>query len=106
MISSETTGKDMSWQEYYLFNSDSTFIKSREQNNIVKEATGSYSYVAKDNEKYILLNFKTGTELIASCLGQQQEHLSVVSTEKLLGTWNICDGPGLEYQLVKQDIKD
>jgi hypothetical protein len=101
MINSVTTGKDMSWQEYYVFNADGTFLKSREQNGQVKESSGTYS---KD-EKYISLTYKKGAELIASCTGvQNQEQLYIVSADKLVGTWNICDGPGLEYQLVGQVI--
>lgn len=108
MIHSETTGKDMSWQEYYLFNSDGTFLKSREQNGQVKEATGIYSYPPnKSGEKSILLTYKSGFELRASCFSDPpQESLDIISSDKLVGTWNICDGPGLEYQLVEDVIVD
>jgi hypothetical protein len=100
MSNSETTGKDMAWQEYYIFNADSTFLKSREQDGQVKEAKGTYSYSTLADEKNILLTFNSGFELKASCLsGPPQEKLRIVSTTKMLGTWNHCDGPGLEYQL-------
>jgi hypothetical protein len=107
MIHSETTGKDMSWQEYYLLNSDGTFLKSREQNGQVKEATGTYTYTTLNEEKYIQLTYKSGADLIASCMGvKQQEQLYIVFTDKIVGTWSWCDGPGLEYQLVKEGLED
>jgi hypothetical protein len=107
MTNSETTGKDMAWQEYFVFNTDSTFLKSREQNGQVKEARGTYSLSTTTNEKYFALTYQSGYELKASCFsGPPQENLLIVSSNKIIGTWNICDGPGLEYQLVKQDGKD
>ncbi len=108
MTNSEATGKDMSWQEFYLLNSDGTFLKSREQNGQVKEATGIYSYPPnKSGEKSILLTYKSGFELRASCFSDPpQESLNIISPDKLVGTWNICDGPGLEYQFVKQGLED
>jgi hypothetical protein len=107
MINSETTGKDMAWQEYLVFNADSTFLKSREQNGQVKEARGTYSYSTTVNEKYLVLTYQSGYELKASCLsGLPKENLLIISSEKIIGTWNICDGPGLEYQLVKQSTED
>lgn len=107
MINSVTTGKDMSWQEYYVFNADGTFLKSRETNGQTKEGSGTYSYTTSTNEKYISLTYKLGTDLIASCYtAQKQEQLIIVSTNKLVGTWNECDGPGLEYELVGQVVID
>jgi hypothetical protein len=107
MINSETTGAKMSWQEYYIFNGDSTFIKSREQNGQVKEATGTYAYVIHDDEKSLSLTFNSGYELMASCFsGLPKENLRIISSTKMVGSWDICDGPGLEYQLVGQVIID
>ncbi len=107
MNNSETTGNDMAWQEYFIFNTDSTFLKSREQNGQVKEARGTYSFSTTAYEKYFVLTYQSGYELKASCFsGLPQENLLMASSTKIMGTWNICDGPGLEYQLVKQDGKD
>lgn len=97
---SETTGSNMSWQEYYIFYSDSTFLKSREQSGSTKEATGTYAYDAVDKNK-LLLTYKTGVELMASCLVAKKEYLRLESSNKMVATVNACDGPGLEYQLVK-----
>lgn len=107
MTNSETTGKDMDWQEYFVFNADSTFVKSREQNGQVKEAKGTYAVSTTANEKYFVLTYQSGYELKASCLsGPPQENLRIVSSNKIVGTWNICDGPGLEYELVGQVVID
>ena len=103
MINSETTGKDMDWQEYYLLNSDGTFLKSHERNGQLKQGSGTYMR----GEKYISLTYTQGVELIASCTSAQNlEQLCIVSSTKMVGTWNACDGPGLEYQLVGQIVID
>jgi hypothetical protein len=107
MTNSETTGKEMAWQEYIVFNADSTFLKSREQNGKVKEARGTYSISTKASEKYFVLKYNSGYELMASCYsGLAKEDLLIISPNRIIGTWNICDGPGLEYQLVEQFIID
>jgi hypothetical protein len=107
MTNSETTGKDMVWQEYYIFNTDSTFIKSRKQNDKVNEAKGTYSIRKTAAENHIVLTYNSGYELMASCYsGLSKENLFIVTSDKMIGTWNHCDGPGLEYQLVKQVIID
>ena len=98
----ETTGKDMIWQEYFIFNSDNTFVKSREQDGQVKEASGSYSIIDK---KWMKLTYKSGVELKASCF--DHDDLQIISDEKIINSsWGICDGPLLEYKLVKQVGKD
>jgi hypothetical protein len=105
MINSVTTGSDMSWQEYYFLNEDGTFFKSREQNGKVQEARGTYSRTP--DEQSVLLTYQSGLHLRASCLSDpSQEILNIVSSNKLVGTWNICDGPGLEYKLVEGQIID
>jgi hypothetical protein len=45
---SVTTGSDMPWQEYYIFNADNTFLKSHIQDGQLKEASGTYTI---NNEK-------------------------------------------------------
>jgi hypothetical protein len=107
MINSVTTGQDMDWQEYYIFNADSTFIKSRQRDGKVQEATGTYSYSNKPNEQSIIITYRSGLNLRASCQSDpSEERLIIISPRKLIGTWNPCDGPGLEYQLVENAAID
>jgi hypothetical protein len=107
MLNSETTGSDMAWQEYYVFNRDSTFIKSREQDGQVKEASGTYVYINHNDEKSMSLTFNSGYGIMAGCYsGLPKENLRIISLIKMVGTWNICDGPGLEYQLVDEGARD
>lgn len=103
MINSETTGPDMAWQEYIVLAADASFLKSRQQNGHVKVARGSYSLATVNDEQYVVLNYTSGYELRASChSGLAEEHVRVISPTKMVGTWNICDGPGLEYQRVEE----
>jgi len=93
-----TTGDDLDWQEFYVFNPDGTFLKSRQQKDgRVRKATGTYGSVNFSDEEYLELVFKTGDELRASC--SQSELLSLGENKLFNGSWVPCDGPGFEYRL-------
>ncbi|MEM7486010.1 MAG: hypothetical protein AAF348_12455 [Bacteroidota bacterium] len=101
MVNSETVGDAMEWQEYYLFNPNGSFEKQRVHNGTTTKATGSYELIVQEEEKYFELTYKTGKTLIANCANNEKEIL-VFNGEILYATWNACDGPGLEYRLVKE----
>ncbi|TRX56118.1 hypothetical protein FNH22_17215 [Fulvivirga sp. M361] len=101
MANSERTGDDMAWQEYYLLHPDNTFIKSREESGNESQAGGTYQFVTLSGDRYLELNYKTDHRLIGNCTGEAKEYLMIQSENKMSGTWNICDGPGLEYKKVK-----
>ena len=100
-INSETTGDDMEWQEYYIFNPEGTFLKSREREGVIIEASGTFDVVEYDNDEadYLELTYKTGHELIGSCNGDGKEELVYRTQKELSNTWQACDGPGLDYVL-------
>ncbi len=98
----ETTGADMEWQEYYIFNSNATFIKSRDIGGEVKEASGTYITETFNEQEYLELTYSKGKELIASCSGNDKEQLFFSKGDVLKGNWNICDGPELEYKQLKK----
>lgn len=106
MISSskgiETTGEDMEWQEYYIFNSNATFIKSRDIAGEVKEASGTYTRENFDTQEYLELTYSKGTELVAGCTSNNKEQLFFKKGDVLRGSWDACDGPSLEYKQLKK----
>ncbi len=94
-----TTGNNLDWQEFYVFNPDGTFLKSREQDDgRMSKATGTYAIVDSSGEEYLELIFETGDELRASC-SQGKEFLSLRKKKLLNGSWVPCDGPSFEYRL-------
>ncbi|WP_416444698.1 hypothetical protein ACH3O9_04175 [Leeuwenhoekiella sp. A16] len=95
------TGDDMFWQEYYLFYTNGTFLKSREQNGSIKEATGTYKTQTLSDGNYLILSYKTGYELIGSCSSQENKEYLHFSNPQMSNTWNACDGPGLTYERVE-----
>ncbi|WP_281541458.1 hypothetical protein [Maribacter aestuarii] len=99
---SETTGAAMAWQEYYIFNPDGTFLKSRTVEGKGIEAKGTFQVMEYDNDEadYLELEFENGKELIGSCIRGDTETLVYRSSRALSNTWNACDGPGLDYSLV------
>ncbi len=94
------TGSEMEWQETYTLNSDGTFKKSRNRDGIISVASGTFVLKDISNEKYFELSFITGISLLASCT-PGKEMLWVRSETKMQGTWNACDGIGLEYERIK-----
>ncbi len=99
MANSTRTGMEMGWQEYYLLNSDSTFSKFREQDGENLQAEGTYSYLDLANGKYLELTYPSKNVLIGNCVAEHKETLRVEG-DKLIGTWQMCDGPGLVYEKV------
>lgn len=97
---SETTGAAMEWQEYYLFNNEGTFTKSRIRNKIETKATGTYTTINNQYGKYLELTYSNDNELIGTCTGDLKETLFFKANNTLSSTWSACDGPGLEYQKV------
>lgn len=100
IANSETTGTAMEWQEYYIFNSDGSFTKSRTQNGVKKELSGSYIFSKVQEESFLELTYTTNNDIIGSCYGNNKEQLNILPNSILLSTWRYCDGPGLEYKKV------
>lgn len=100
-VNSETTGDEMEWQEYYVFNLDGSFFRSRNRDGGTIEAKGIYETVEYDNDDmdYLELTYESGQELIGGCNGDGTEVLAYRSQKDLSNTWMICDGPGLDYKL-------
>jgi hypothetical protein len=91
-------GTAMTWQEYYLLNLDGTFIKSREQNGVLTEVSGKYSFESSSNEKYLILTYSTTNSIIGSCTSDLTEALVFKSNNTLFSSWAACDGPALTYE--------
>jgi hypothetical protein len=98
IANSETTGVAMEWQEYYSFNSDGSFTKSRTSNGTKKEISGSYIITKIQEESFLELTYKVDSEIIGSCYGENKEELFILPNSILSSTWKNCDGPGLEYK--------
>lgn len=95
---SEVTGAAMEWQEFYLFNTNETFTRSRERNGIKTIISGTYTTTTQSDGIYFELIYPNDSELIGSCYGNQKEVLYLTPNNSLSNTWKSCDGPGLEYK--------
>ena len=105
----ETTGEEMSWQELIELKADNTFIKTRKQDGKTKEGTGTFTFSAdpNDNAVTLTLTYSSGKELIASCVSVTDAELYYFRTKcKMIGTWSMCDGPGLEYERQLAGVDD
>lgn len=105
-IGSEYTGSDMAWQETYLINDDATFTKTRVNEDTTIIASGTYNFAEDglldesevDIRTYIVFTYDAPNNIIGSCFSNSTtENLYFDSKNKLISTWNACDGPGLEY---------
>lgn len=96
-----TTGSDMDWQEWYLLYADNSFTKTRDRNNSVTEAAGTYRFITLSDGQYLELTYKADNSLIGNCVADLKELLKVAPEDELTGTWSACDGPGLVYKKVE-----
>lgn len=93
---SVTMGAKMTWQEFYLLDANGTFIKYREQDGIVVQVSGNFSFEEKPDGKYLTLEYKTDNPIIGSCT--RQKEILAFESNRLISTWWACDGPGLFYK--------
>lgn len=103
MTNSEQTGNDMEWQEYYLLNSDSTFLRSRDRDGETIEKSGTFSFEVNESEELqLILTYNEANDLIGSCYGSnKEEELWVKSNTEMQNRWMECDGPGLHYKRIE-----
>jgi len=101
MVNSESTEDELEWQEYYILYENQSFTKSRLQEDILYEATGTFKYVNSDGDEYLELTYPTDSGIISNCSEEPVERLLVKSDDYMVGnSWLACDGPGLEYKRV------
>lgn len=101
-VDSQTSGDDMAYQEDYFFKRDNTFVKTRKQDGVTTEATGTFSRRTLDNgEEYYELVFdedSEDSELIENCSVERKELLAISSEKSLNSTANMCDYPTKRYE--------
>lgn len=99
LVDSEVTGDDMEWQETIGLNDRGEFLKSRITDGVAIEASGTFTLKTEGDETFYVLKYENDSPLIANCTGDFTEYLAIRDKATLLvGTWNACDGPGLEYR--------
>ena len=96
---SETTGANMEWQETYKLNTNGSFKKVRVLDELLIEKTGIYVYKSLNEQNVIEFTYEEESTIIGNCTGDLKEVLLIIEEGgKLKGTWQACDGPGLEYE--------
>ncbi|WP_300440765.1 hypothetical protein [Christiangramia sp.] len=102
LTGSEVSGDDMNYQEYYIFNVDNTFSKTRIEDQTETTVKGIYSIEIKENEQGFSLVYDQENGLIGNCSLEPTEYLYIGSDHHtLLNSWWACDGPGLFYKKVE-----
>ena len=91
----------MTWQESYVLQADGTFKKTRRQSDQTLEASGTYSFQDLSDGKYLVLVYAADNSIIGNCTAELKEVLAVRADDTLAGTWQACDGPGLQYKKVE-----
>ena len=96
--------KEMEWQEYYVLFEDGSFTKDREWSQLPKRSKGTYQISVNEHGKYIEFKHDSANNLVGACIQGPAETLAITSENKLVGTWLMCDGPGLLYERVEYDV--
>lgn len=89
------------WQEFYVFNTDKTFTKTRIKDKVTTTVSGTFEIINIEKESLLKLSFTENNDIIGSCYGNQKEELFLNSDNLLSSTWQNCDGPGLIYEKTK-----
>lgn len=98
MVNSHTTGDDMQYQEFYIFHSDKSFTKNRQQKKDSLQFGGIYSIIETEaGDKMLELTYDSRNELVENCSGNNLEFLVITSEDALRGTANACDWPSKKY---------
>jgi hypothetical protein len=99
-----TLNYDPGFEEYYSFNANGTFSRTRMQGENVTSASGVYERIEATHEHdkkfirfYLQLNYESGEELIGSCVGGGVEGLYLHKEGHIQNTWGACDGPTYIY---------
>jgi hypothetical protein len=92
------TGADLPWQETYVFRSDSTFTKTRQQGAQLEETRGTFSVRDNAPGMSLVLTYPADTDLLTNCSATPQEYLRFQGNEVLIGSSEACDGPRFEYK--------
>ncbi len=101
MVNSGSTRDELEWQEYYILYENNSFKKSRLQEGVLYEATGTFKYLNSEGNEYLELTYPADSGIISNCSEEPVERLLVKSDDYMIGnSWLACDGPGLEYKRV------
>ncbi len=103
IVDSKQTGADMSWQESYQLKPNGTFVKQREKNGVLNEASGSYEIDELSDGKYLILTYDRNDNIIGNCDAGLTESLKFEADNRLRSSWWACDGPGLLYEKIEQN---
>lgn len=101
LLDSEISGNTMDFQETYIINSDSTFIKTRTKNTEIWILRGTYNYMTYKNNNYIIFNYDMASPIIGNCSNNLNEVLLFSSKTESTNTWFECDGPKLDYRKIE-----
>ncbi|WP_373521108.1 hypothetical protein [Aquiflexum sp.] len=97
-------GEDIEWSEIYTFNSNNTFLKTRNSTDGEFEASGTFTWTESDPldssmaRGFLTLTFQAGMESSSTCYSDGSEVLVITQQQVLMNTWDYCDGPRLQYQ--------
>ncbi|WP_299779732.1 hypothetical protein [uncultured Formosa sp.] len=79
LLDSDTLGADMEWQETYLLQADETFIKLRDRDGVITEASGTYHFINNSNKPLITVTFDNESEIVGSCTSKSEDIMSLES---------------------------
>lgn len=99
---SERTGEEMEWQESYTLRANGTFTKKRVRDDETSVAEGTFIVDLEPDSNsgiaHIAMVYGSENNLVANCFSDKlQEDLFFETEELMVGTWEQCDGLGLEY---------
>lgn len=92
------TGDEVPYSQTIALSADSTFTKTRLQDDETLLAKGTFSYTERDGEQYIVFLNSENNDLIGNCNRSLEEWFLFTSETVFYGGGLACDRPGLGYE--------
>ena len=95
------TGAELDYQEFYLLNPDSTFLKSRLQDGLRISAYGTFSIRDIDDDTYFVFSYSEENEITGLCGSSLTEEALILNGSYITESAPACESPILTYFRVK-----
>jgi hypothetical protein len=96
---------ELPWQEWYVFNDDNSFTRTRQEKKSSRVEAGTYEVKTLTDGIYFELTYENDNDLIGNCTADNREVLRE-NNGKLVNTWMACDGSGLTYEKKTSNCAD
>ena len=95
------SGENLPYHESIRLNTDSTFTRTRVQDNESTTVSGTFEYGQISNDDFLILHNTEENDLIGNCTRSLEEWFVFQTPTNMLGGGLPCDRPGLGFERIE-----